>query len=209
MLWHLNRFRNAKQGIEIFKTYIPNTNRSRQEQFYRDLLIAWTALTGNETVEPSTLAEIYNEPLFFNKNSKTQNNQSEYLLRNPPPWAREHFRTIGDICKKTEPGFTSTEEFLSANKRKIVRYSPKLKDFYELQKLIPDSWKHKIITGQSQTEESRIKIKHRTSRGKWIIAEVNTLCCKDFYNTIQFRTLIPIYENRKYLQWQEMTQTEF
>ena len=29
MLWHLNRFRNAKQGTDLFKTYIPNTNRSR------------------------------------------------------------------------------------------------------------------------------------------------------------------------------------
>lgn len=38
---------------------------------------------------------------------------------------------------------------------KVVRYSPKIKDFYELIKLIPDEWKYKI--------------------GKWIVAEVNTL----------------------------------
>lgn len=103
MLWYLNLFRNAKQGTALFKTYIPNTNRSRQEQFYRDLLTAWTTLTGNETIEPTTLAEIDTEPLFFNKSSIKQNNQSEYLLRNPPLWAREHFRTIGDICKKHNP----------------------------------------------------------------------------------------------------------
>ena len=104
-LWHLNRFCNARQGINVFKTYIPNTNRSKQEQFYRDLLTAWTALTGNKKVEPLTLVEIYNKPLFFNKNSIKQNNQSEYVLRNPPPWAGEHFRTTGDICKKNRTWF--------------------------------------------------------------------------------------------------------
>ena len=202
MLWHLNRFRNAKQGINLFKTYIPNTNRSKQEQFYRDLLIAWTDLTNNDNVEPLTLAEIYNEPLFYNKNSVTQNNQSEYLLKNPPPWAREHFRTIGDLCKKNKPGFISLEEFLSANKMKEVRYSPKRKDFYELIKLIPQDWKHKISNSYTEPEESKVKIKHRSLRGKWIVAEVNTLSCKDFYNTIHFRNLMPMYINRKYLQWQ-------
>ena len=34
------------------------------------------------------------------------------------------------------------------------------------QKLIPDSWKQKINTGYSQAEESKVKIKHRTLRGK-------------------------------------------
>lgn len=171
MLWHLNRFRNAKQGINLFKTYTPNTNRPNQEQFYIDLLVAWTALTNNDKVEPLTLAEIYNEPLFFNKNSITQKNQSEYLLRNPLPWARDHFRTIGDLCKKTEPGFISLEEFLSTNKMKEVRYIWKPKDFHDLIK--PKDWKHKIKIGPPQPEESKVKIKHRTLRGKWIVAEVN------------------------------------
>lgn len=72
---------------------------------------------------------------------------------------------------------------------KVVRYIPKIKDFYELIKLIPDKWKYR----DSQ---------YTNRSGKWIIAEVNTLTCKDFYNTIHFRTLMPMYENRKYLQWQ-------
>ena len=56
MLWHLDQFRNAKQGVYIFKTYIPNTNRgNKQERFYRDLLTAWTDLTNNEKLDPITL----------------------------------------------------------------------------------------------------------------------------------------------------------
>ena len=85
MLWHLNTFRNAKQGISIFKTYIPNTNRgNKQEKFYRELLRAWTDLTNNEKIDPNTLPEIYNESLFFNASSITHN-PSEYLMKIPPP----------------------------------------------------------------------------------------------------------------------------
>ena len=73
MLWHLNRFRDAKQGINIFKTYIPNTNRgNKQRRFYKDLLTAWKDLTNNEKVDPITLPEIYSAPLFFNTSSTTQ-----------------------------------------------------------------------------------------------------------------------------------------
>ena len=55
MLWHLNRFRNTRQRINVFKTYIPNTNRTNIEQFYRDHLTTWTDLTNNEKEEPLTL----------------------------------------------------------------------------------------------------------------------------------------------------------
>ena len=204
MLWHLNQFRNARQGIHIFKTYIPNTNRgNKQEKFYRDLLTAWTDLTNNEKIDPITLTEIYNEPLFFNASSITHNNQSEYILKLPPPWARERFRTVGDICKKMAPGFISTEELLSVNTHKVFRYGPKPKDLIELIKLIPDSWKQKIQNAFSETEEPKVKVKHRTQNGKWRIAEVNILRCKDFYNTIHFRKIAPMYQNRKFLKWDE------
>ena len=80
MLWYLNRYRDAKQGINVFKTYIPNTNRgNREERFLRDLLTAWTDLTNNEKIDPITLPEIYNEPLFFNASSITSNSKSEYF----------------------------------------------------------------------------------------------------------------------------------
>ena len=145
MIWHLDRFRNAKQGVNLFKTYIPNTNRgSKQERFSKDLLTAWTNLTNNEKIDPTMLPEIYNEPLFFNTRSIKQNNQSQYAMKNPPPWAREHFRTVGDICKKDASGFISTEELLSANRKRVMRYNPTPKDLFELIKLIPDDWKRKI-----------------------------------------------------------------
>ena len=34
MLSHLNKFRNAKQGVNISKTYIPNTNRGRKQKSF-------------------------------------------------------------------------------------------------------------------------------------------------------------------------------
>ena len=179
MLWHLNRFRDAKQRINLFKTYIPNTNRSnKQKQFYKDLLTAWTELTNNEKVDPITLTEIYNEPLFFNISSNTQSNQSKYLLKKLPPWAREYFRTVGDICKKTAPGFIPTEELLRANVNKLVRYSPQPYDLIELIKLIPNYWKYKIENACARTDDSKIKLKYRTLTEEWTVVEVSTLKCK-------------------------------
>lgn len=196
MLWHLNQFRNAIQRVHIFKTYTPNTNRgNKQEKFYRDLLTAWTDLTNNGKVDPITLTEIYNEPLFFNTSSITNSNQSEYLLKLPPPWARERFRRVGDICKKMVPGFILTEELLRVNTHKVFRYSPKRKDLTEFIKLIPDSWKQKIQNAFSETEEPKTKVKHRTRKWKWRIAEVNTLRCKDFYNALHCRKIAPMYQN--------------
>ena len=173
MLWHLNKFRDAKQGINVFKTYIPRISKgNKQDRFIADLLTAWTDLTNNEKVNPPTLPEIYNEPLFFNISSVTQFNKSEYLLKKPPPWAREFFRTVGDICKKNQPGFISTEELLNANANRLVRYSPKSKDLIELIKLIPSEWKEKIENSCTPTESSIVKVKHRTLRGKWATVEV-------------------------------------
>ena len=128
----------------------------------------------NQKVDPTTLSEIYNEQLFFNASSITHNNQFEYLMKIPPPWAREHFRTVGDICKKNAPGLISMEELLSANAQKTFRYGPKSKDLtLSFIKLIPDSRKQKILNGCSQTEELKTKVKHRTLNGKWRIAEIN------------------------------------
>ena len=125
-------------------------------------------------MDPTTLSEIYNEQLFFNASSITHNNQSEYLTKIPPPWARERFRTAGDICKKNATGFISTEELLSANAQKTFRYGPKPKDLtLSFIKLIPDSWKQKILNACSQTEELKTKVKHRTLNGKWRIAEIH------------------------------------
>ena len=38
MLWHLDQYRKAKQGVSIFKTYIGNTNRAPILPTYRNCL---------------------------------------------------------------------------------------------------------------------------------------------------------------------------
>lgn len=77
-------------------------------------------------------------------------------MKKPPPWAREFFQTVGDICKKTMPGFISMEELLRANENKVVRYSPQPNDLIELIKLIPSDWKQKIENKVTTIEESKV-----------------------------------------------------
>ena len=80
MLWHLNRFCNAQEGINTFKTFVGNVYRSQQERFYRNLLTGWSNLTENELPEPTMLQKIHNEPLFLNPKSENKKNSSRYLL---------------------------------------------------------------------------------------------------------------------------------
>ena len=57
MLWHLDKFRNAKQGINVFKTHIPRLNKgNKQDRFTTDLLTAWVNLTNNDGSGPAHAA---------------------------------------------------------------------------------------------------------------------------------------------------------
>ena len=186
MLWHLNRFRKAHQGINTFKTFLGNVYRSQQERFYRNLLTAWSDLTENELPEPATLQEIHNEPLFLNPKSENKQNPSKYLGKPPPPWARERFVIVRDICNKNRPGFISADKFLEANTPRKVRFNPKAEDLEELKKLLPHRWTQKIQTETAQPESSKIKIKYRAFNERWKTAQMEALQCKDFYRTIHF-----------------------
>ena len=84
MLWHLDQKRKAKQGVSIFKTYIGNTARTPILPTYRTFLSSWSSLTGNEIPAPKILAEIYNEPIFFNTKSEFVNDPLMFLNRTPP-----------------------------------------------------------------------------------------------------------------------------
>ena len=58
ILWHLDQYRKAKQGVIIFKTYIGNTDGVPILPTYRTFSSFWSSLTGNEIPAPKTLAEI-------------------------------------------------------------------------------------------------------------------------------------------------------
>ena len=59
----------SKQGVGIFKTYISNTNEPPFNPHSYEISV------------PKTLAEIYNEPIFFNTKSNGVNNHSTFLKR--------------------------------------------------------------------------------------------------------------------------------
>ena len=73
----------AKQGADIFKTYIGNRDRAPVLPTYRTFLSSWSSVTGIEIRAPKTLAEINNEPIFFNTKSDGVNNPSMFLNKTP------------------------------------------------------------------------------------------------------------------------------
>lgn len=204
MLYHLNMFRNACQGINIFKTYIQNTNKTNIPPFYRDILRAWADFTGNEIPAPTTLSEIYNEPLWYNSHSNDipQRQKSKYLNKTPPAWARHTFLTVSDICAE-EPGFISIEEFQDAHIPRKHIPNPKPADLLEIKKLVPREWKEKIMIGTANFEENQIKVKFFSETEKWKIDKAETLTCKTFYKTIFKRKIQPKYTEKKYYDWQK------
>ena len=48
ILWHLDQYRKAKQGVIIFKTYLGNTDRVPILPTYRTFSSSWSSLTGKE-----------------------------------------------------------------------------------------------------------------------------------------------------------------
>ena len=203
MLYNLDSFRTAEQGISVLKTYIANVKKAKIPQAYRDLLQAWADITDNKRPRPNTLAEILNEPIFYNKFSmkENQNENSKFLFQMPPPWAKENFKTIGDLCNENAPGFIGMGEFKEAHIPRKHIHNPKDTDYYEIKKLIPQEWKDKILLNTA-IEDANIRVKYTTFSGKWKIADVETLTCKDFYRTIHFRKIRSLYTNKKYLHWQ-------
>ena len=47
MLWHLDQYRKAKQGVSILKTYTGNKHRAHIQPTYRIFLCSSSSLTGN------------------------------------------------------------------------------------------------------------------------------------------------------------------
>ena len=197
MLWHLNKYRDAEQGLLVFKTVIGNTNGSRIPQFYRDLLKAWADMTGNDLPVPRTLAEIYNEPLFFNRKTEVLRNESIYFNKSPPEWAKIRYKTVGDICYKLAPGFLFPNAIVSTENNT----GPKPADLIEMKKLIPKEWREKIVLGTARNEQQNFRIK--TYKNKWIECDVETLTCKEFYLTIYQREYMRTQPKRKYYDWHD------
>ena len=200
MLWNLDRFRNAEQGITVLKTYIPNAHKAKVPQAYRDILQAWGDFINNDRPAPTTLAQILNEPIFFNKNSLNLEKKSKYLFTTPPTWAKGNFTTLGDLCNENTPGFIGVRDFLEAHEPRRYIHNPKESDFFEIKKLFPKEWKEQILL-TTAVEDTSIIVKYFTYSGKWKTADVETLTCKDFYRTIHERHIKPEYTNKKYLFW--------
>ena len=167
MLWHLDQYRNAKQGISIFKTYIGNTNRALLSPTYRNFLEAWSDMTENEIPKPKTLPEIYNETIFSNTHSANPSNSSNFLNKSPPVWAKENFRIVKDICNVTHTGLITANQLINSHTPRKHKHNPKQQDYIETLKLIPQEWKNQINQNISPAEPPVTKVNIISPKGKW------------------------------------------
>ena len=203
MLWHLDQYRNAKQGSFIFKTYIGNTSRAPIPPTYRQFLEAWSDMTGNEIPAPKTLVEIYNEPIFFNTHSDNINNPSYFLNKPPPVWAKDKFKIVKDLCNATHKGFITANELINSHTPRKHIHNPKQQDYIEILRLIPQDWQNKIKNQISTLQPSITKINIISRKGKWQEKNIAVMQCKDLYRTLHNRKIIPQCTQRKFEAWQD------
>ena len=203
MLWHLDQYRNAKQGISIFKTYIGNTNRALLSPTYRNFLEAWSDMTENEIPKPKTLPEIYNETIFSNTHSANPSNSSNFLNKSPPVWAKENFRIVKDICNVTHTGLITANQLINSHTPRKHKHNPKQQDYIETLKLIPQEWKNQINQNISPAEPPVTKVNIISPKGKWQEKNITITKCKDLYRTIDSRRILPQYTQRRCETWQE------
>ena len=111
-IW-INKEKQIK-SVSIFNTYIGNTDRTLTLPNYKTLWSSWSKFTGNQIPAPKTLAEIYNEPIYFNPKSDGRNNPSMFLNITTPVSAKGLFITIKDLRNVRLRDFITADEFIKS-----------------------------------------------------------------------------------------------
>ena len=156
MLRHLDQYRKAKEGVNIFKTYISYTERTPILPTYKTFLCFWSSLTGTEMPTTKSLAEIYNQPIFFNAKSDGINNPSMFLNKRPPAWTKVLFMTIKDLCTVTHPALITADEFVKPYTPCKHIHNPGYLGYLEILKLFPKD-KAKIKQNTALPEQDNKK----------------------------------------------------
>ena len=127
------------------------------------------------------LAEIYNEPIFFNTKSDGINNFSIFL--NKTVWTKGVFITIKDLCTVTRSSFVTADEFIKSHISRKHIYSRGYLDYLEILKLIPKYWQNKIKQNTALPEQDTIKVMVLSPRRKWREKNIAKTKYKDLYRT--------------------------
>ena len=146
MLWHLDQYRKAKQGIIIFKTYIGNMDRALILPTYRTF------------ISLKTFAEISNERIFFSTKWDGKNNSSMFLHKIPRPWAESLFITMKDLCIVARTGFITADQFLKSYTLRTHIPNPEYLAYLEILKPIHRNLKNKIKKNTVLSEQVIIKV---------------------------------------------------
>ena len=195
MVWHLDKYRSANQNLSVFKTFIGNTTNAKVRQFQGRLLNAWANATNNDIPIAKSLPKIYNEPLFFNRNSIKTQSHSKYLMKTPPKWAGA-FKTIGDLCNIFTLGFITQDMFDN-----LTQTTGKEDELRELIKLVPTQWAQQIRTQTGTIVEENFKITKLNNKNKKVTTEIETMTCRDFYKIIQYNKHSEKGLETKFQEW--------
>ena len=119
MLYRLNLILNTNLGLALFRqNQMLHSTRHRKlqnhnnEDFFIQLPKTWLNFTNNTFPTPTSIEEIFDQPLFLGPHTKLLlNSDNPYFYCIPPRNISDKFATIRDICRFLEPGFISPISF--------------------------------------------------------------------------------------------------
>ena len=180
----LNAYRDLHLGENVFKTFISCHRQTLLPlpPFYRTLFLDWVALTGNQRRSPTSLACIYQEPIFHNPLlAEARPPPALPLPLVPPNWYRrylaDNLRTLGDICHQYRPGFHTPPELVE-----LTGY-PRIAHFINrVTRNMPASWYNSIQSSPTpSTPSNAIRLTLTDEFNEPHIVDVHSLTSRHLY----------------------------
>lgn len=115
MDYFLRKYANMSLTYEVFAMIFDKISFKTLPLYYRELLEAWDLLNGGVRAKPSSLMEIYNQPLFSNPNIRRHNKMLLFHI-----FIKCGVTKISDLINKGVSGFISSNILYE----KIITYCP-------------------------------------------------------------------------------------
>ena len=196
MLNRLNLILKSNQGLAFFRqnqilqsTRYKNLQQHNNEDFFIQFLKGRVILfTQNKFSTPTSVKEIFDQPLFLNPHTKidfTSDNPYFYCIS--PKNVSDKFTTIRNICRFLQPEFISSTSF---DEKLRLPHTNHNRIYYKfILDLIPRNWLHTLRTKTSQ--DSLLKLVYYNSKDSRKTKNLQKLSNEEIYFTLQ-------HNNEKY-----------
>lgn len=184
MNYFLKKYQNLGLTYEIFALIYEKNSLGKMPPVYKELMEAWNDINEGKRETPSTLEDIYNQPMFSNPNI-TKNNRMLFFH----VFIKCNITKIVHIVNQESKGFITFSQMYDKIKTVYPAYDKnKAKVLYsEIMTCIPGEWKNRI--NETHLVHSEISIPNIVVDDKTIKANFfSSKLCYDVLRSRKFQT---------------------